>query len=319
MKTKTIIRQAIVLIAISTISIVSGCKKDRTSDVTTPDTSSLQQLAQDDAQVQSSDNEIINDGNSALTAHSNKAVDSTAINSCTITVDTNATKDSLQITMHYNGYNTGHNFTRTGFVVITKPLGKAWSVAGCSVQFKYENLYITKVSSGKKFEFNGSRTFTNVSGGRIIDLGSTTTPTDSVEHSITGAMQITFENGTTRTWNISRTRTWTGTYPSALVLTVSNIPGSSSGGYNNLVEYGTNRNGEAFYTSINTPIVYSESCNWDPIWGGFTHQIPGVSKSATVTFGYNSSDALVTQGACADFYKLDWVIKNNSGTIYLPL
>jgi hypothetical protein len=318
MKTKTIIRQAIVVVAISAISIVSGCKKDRTSDVTSPDTSSLQQLAQDDAQVQASDNEIINDGNSALTAHSNKAVDSTAINSCTITVDTNATGDSLQIKMVYNGFNTGHNFTRTGEVIITKPLGKHWSDAGCSVSFQYLNLAITKVSSGKKFVFNGNRIFKNVSGGRIIDLGSTSIPTTSVEHSISGAMQITFENGTTRTWNISRIRTWTGTYPSALILTVSS-DGTSNGTYTNLVEYGTNRNGEAFYTSINTPIVYNESCNWDPIWGGFTHQIPGVSKSATVTFGYNSSDALVTQGACADFYKLDWVIKNNSGTIYLPL
>jgi hypothetical protein len=318
MKTKTIIRQAIVLIAISTISIVSGCKKDRTSDVTSPDTSSLQQLAQDDGQVQASDNEITNDVNSALTAHSSKAIDSTAINACTITVDTIAGGDSLQITMVYNGFNTGHNFTRTGTVIITKPIGKHWSDAGCIVSFQYINLAITKVSSGKKFTFNGNRQFENYSGGRIIDLGSTTIPTQTVEHRITGAMQITFENGTTRIWNISRTRTWTGTFPSALVLTIGST-GASSGVYTNLVEYGTNRNGEAFYTSINTPIEYSESCYWDPIWGSFTHQIPGKSKSATVTFGYNSSDQLVIQGTCADFYRLDWTVNGVPGTIYLPL
>ena len=317
MKAKTIFRKAIILVVICTISVVTGCKKDRTTEVSSPDTSSLQQLAKDDAQVQASDNEITNDVNNAITSKSAKAVDS--IYACTITVDTiGANKDTLQITMVYAGFNAGHNFTRTGTVIVTKPLGIPWSAQNCSVNFKYESLSITKVSTGKKFIFNGNRLFTNVSGGRIVDLGSTTIPTSSVEHSITGAMQITFEDGTTRTWNISRTRTWGGTYPSALTLTVGST-GASSGGFSNLVEYGTNRNGEAFYTSINTPILYSQACGWNPIWGGFTHQIPGIPKSATVTFGYNISDQQVTEGTCADFYKLDWVIKTNHGTIYLPL
>ena len=313
MKAKTIFRKAIILVVVCTISVVTGCKKDRTTEVSSPDTSSLQQLAKDDAQVQASDNEITNDVNTAITSNSSKSIE--GINACNIKVDTIGGGDTLEITLTYSGFNALSNFTRTGVVVITKPLGIPWSTQNCSVNFKYENLSITKVSTGKTFIFNGNRTFTNVSGGRIIDLGSTAT---TVEHSITGNMQITFENGTTRTWTISRTRTWSGTYPSALTLTVGST-GASSGIYTNLVEYGTNRNGEAFYTSINTPILYSQACGWEPIWGGFTHQIPSVPKSATVTFGYNSSDQQVTEGTCADYYKLDWVIKANSGTIYLPL
>ena len=317
MKAEVIFRKAIILIVISTISVVSGCKKDRKNEVTNPDTSSLQQLAKDDTQVQSSDNEITNDVNNAITSNSSKSIDSIPpINACTITVDTiGFGKDTLRITMVYNGFNTGHNFTRTGIVVVTKPLGVSWSTQNCSVNFKYENLFITKVSTGKTFEFNGNRTFTNVSGGRIMDLGNTAM---SVEHKITGDMQITFENGTTRTWTISRTRTWRGTYPSDLTLTVGST-GASNGIYTNLVESGTNRNGEAFFTSINTPILYSQACGWDPIWGSFTHQIPSIPKSATVTYGYNSSYQLVTQGDCADFFKLDWVIKNNSGSIYYQI
>jgi hypothetical protein len=238
------------------------------------------------------------------------------INSCTIKVDTVGT--NLQITLTYNGFNTGHSFSRTGTVVITRPLGTPWGNVGCAVTYQYENLAVTKISTGKTFTLNGTRTWTNVSGGRIIDLGHG--GSSPVVHQITGSMQVTFENGTTRTWSISRQRSWSGTFPSALTVTVTGF--GSAGGYNNLVEYGTNRNGEAFYTQINTAIIYNNTCTyyqWTPIWGVLVHQIPSTPKSATITYGYNSSDALVSEGSCADYYRLDWVIKSKSGTVYLPI
>jgi hypothetical protein len=324
MKTKNVFKLMAILIAVVGINI-AGCKKDHsTSTSTTPDTSSLSQLAKDDSQVQASDDEISNDANATLSSSSAKSMDTLpVINSCTITVDTvGATKDTLQITLLYTGFNTGHNFSRTGTVVITRPLGVQWKTQGCAVTFKYIQLAVTKVSTGKTFMFDGTRTWTNISGGLIKNLnGSSAT----VTHQITGQMQITFDYGTanssTRTWYIYRQRVWGGTFPTALTVTVSGF--GSNSGYSNLVEYGTNRNGEPFFSSINTPILYDyNTCiayQFVPIWGSLTHQIPSANKSATLTFGYTSSGTLVTQGSCATYYLLSYNIKGTTGTILLPI
>jgi hypothetical protein len=319
MKTRNLLKLMAILIAVVGINI-AGCKKDKTTPASTsPDPSSLSQLAQDDNQVQASDNEIMNDGNTALSSNSSKSMDTTAINSCTISVDTVGT--NLVITLVYNGFNTAHSFSRTGTVIITKPLGSHWVNAGCAVTFNYVNLAITKISTGKQFIFNGTRTWTNVSGGLIINLGSTTTPTTSVTHQITGAMQITFENGTQRTWTIYRQRVWSGKWPNALVMSASGF--GTSGIYNDCVEFGTNRNGEAFYTQIHpsTPVVFNEGCLWLPISGSLTHSIPNVPKSATITYGYSynagtNSYQLATSGTCADAYELAWTWKTYTGTLY---
>jgi hypothetical protein len=197
--------------------------------------------------------------------------------------------------------------------------GVHWSSAGCIVTFEYINLAIEKVSTGKTFTYNGTRQYENVSGGLTKYLGNGTTT--SVTRQITGALQITFDNGATRTWNISRQRIWAGTYPAALTVTASGF--GIAGGYSNLVDYGTDRNGEVFYGQVNTPILYSyNNCMsylWLPIWGVIVYQIPSVPKSGTVTFGYNSSDALVTEGTCADYYQLGWVVKTKSGTLYYEI
>ncbi|MGD0709666.1 MAG: hypothetical protein ABR968_00650 [Bacteroidales bacterium] len=312
MKAQNVLKLITILIVVVGINI-TGCKKDRTKPIQNPDTSSLLQLSKDDAQVQASDDEITNDANSVLSSTSSKSIDTT-INSCTITIDTiGALNDTLRISLYYDGYNTGGNFKRTGTVIITKPLLVPWKDAGCEVTYRYLNLSVEKISTGKTFTFNGTRTWTNVSGGLIKNLNGSTT----ITYTITGAMQITFDDGTQRIWNISRQIIWGGTLPYALTATVSGF--GSAAGYNNLEEYGTNRKGEAFYTQINTPILYSEICSGDPIWGQIVYQIPSVPKSATITFGYNSSDVLVSYGSCAENYKLDWVVKTNSGTIYLSI
>jgi hypothetical protein len=319
MKSTKMLKLIAIIFAVAGI-IFTGCKKNRTNDVANPDTTSLQQLSKDDAQVQASDDEITNDANAVLSSSklSNSKGMDTTISSCTIKVDTVGGGDTLQITLFYNGFNTGHNFTRTGTVVLTKPLNLHWKDAGCTVTYKYLSLAVTKVSTGKTFIFIGTRTWTNVSGGLIMNLnGSSAT----VIHTINGSLTITFDDGSQRLWTISRQRVWGGTFPIALTVTVSGF--GSNSGYGNLVEYGTNRKGEAFFTQINTPIQYTYntciSYQWVPIWGQIVYQIPSVPKNATLTFGYNSSDALIVQGTCADDYRLDWDIKGTTGTIYLSL
>jgi PKD repeat protein len=280
--------------------------------VVNPDPSSLEQLSKDDLQFEASDDEIQNDANAVLSTNGD-----TTISSCAISTDTVGT--NLQFTLVYNGFNIGHNFSRTGTVIITKLLAVQWRTTGCAVTYQYVNLAITKISSGKTFVYNGTRTWTNISGGLIDQLG-TLSSINPVVQQVTGAIEITFDDGTQRTWNIARQKSWSGTYPSALTVTVSGF--GSSAGYTNLIVYGTNRNGEVFYAQINTPILYNESCfdyQWTPIWGALVYQIPATPKSATVTFGYNSNDVLVTEGACAVYYQMAWTWKSYSGTDYFPI
>jgi len=316
MKTKIIIRQAIVLIMISTLSIVVGCKKDRKNDVVDPDTSSLQQLCKDDAQTQASDDQIMNDVNDVLSKNGGKTVNDSLPNSCTITIDTllGPLTDTVRYTFAYNGYSGLHNFLRTGTVIVKKLATTHWKDLGATVWITYIDLQITKISSGKTFTFNGFRTYVNVLGGLIRGLGTTQ---DSVKHQITGSMQITFEDNTSRTWNIRRTRTYTGTYPSQLLLTVNGF--GSDGGYNDLVEWGTNRNGETFYTQITSSVVFRETCDWDPCSGVKIHQIPSDNKKAVVTFGFDDNNQPITGTACPTKYQIAWTKGSNSGTIYLSL
>ena len=281
---------------------------------------SLQQLSKDDAQFQASDDEITNDANAVLSSSklsSSKGMDTTVSN-CTIKVDTVGGGDTLQITMIYSGFNKGLNFSRTGTVVITKPLNRRWKDTGCTVTYTYLSLAVTKVTAAKTFIFTGTRTWTNVKGGLIMNLnGSSAT----VTHTITGAMTITFDDGIQRLWTISRQRIWGGTFPSALTVTVSGFGSNSV--YSNLVEYGINRKGEAFFTQINTPIQYTYntciSYQWVPIWGQIVYQIPSVPKALSLLSVIIAVMHLLHREPVHDDYKLDWDIKGTPGTIYLSL
>ena len=132
-----------------------------------------------------------------------------------------------------------------------------------------------------------------------------------------GSVQATFNNNTTRTWNVARKLTYTGIYPGNLMLSIEGY--GSAAGYNNLVTWGVNRHGENFYTQINQAVVLKQQCGWDPISGVKVHQIPADGKSATITFGYDNNNLPITNGACPDKFKVDWVKGNNSGTVFINL
>ena len=287
---------------------VTGCKKDKE-----PDTNSLQQLSKDEATVETSTNDVLNDANTVLSGGSSKSID---MFPCNATIDSvsHSTTDTIVYYVTFNGANCIGNRIRTGNVIIKKAVGTHWINPGATVSITYLNLRITKVSSNKSLTLNGTKVFENVNGGVLAQLGNGTVT--SVTHKISGSVQATFDDGTTRTWTIARQRVFTGTLGQLLV-TESGF--GSDGGYNNLVVWGTNRKGETFYTQLTSPVTYRQTCDWDPISGVKVHQIPSDSKSATITFGYDSNDQPVTGSNCPTYYKLDWVKGSKSGTTYIPL
>jgi len=234
---------------------------------------------------------------------------------CHATIDSAAVvNDSVTLYITYNGLNCKGTRNITGKIEVKKKVGTHWGQAGATIIMKYVDYAVTKVANGKTMTFNGTKTFENVSGGFIWQLGTTRT---SVVDRVSGSMTITFDDGTTRIWNIARQRTFTGIPGGNLLLTNDGF--GTSGQYTSLVTWGTNRNGEDFYTQISQSVVSREFCDWNPVSGIKIHQIPAKSKSATITFGFNSNNEPITGDECPARYRIDWQNGSHSGTAYLPL
>jgi len=309
MKTMKILKSGILLIAITGL-IITGCTKDKNNDLT-PDSSSLQQLSKDDNTLQDASDEALNDVNLML---SNGHLKSTEFWPCNATIDSTAVdNDTITFYITYNGLSCNGKKMRTGQVEVRKHVGTHWHDAGATVIVSYLNLHITKVSTGKSITLNGTMTYQNVTGGFIWQLGNGLT---SIIHKAYGALQATFDDNSTRIWNIARQRTFTGV-PGQLVIAVDGF--GSEGSFQNLVVWGTNRHNEAFFTQITQSIVYKEVCDWDPCSGVVVYQIPSDSKKATITFGYDDNNQPVPDGTCPTKYRLDWEKGTHSGTIYLFL
>jgi len=310
MKTKTFISKIMMLQLVVVLSIFISCKKEEVNN--TPDPNSLRRLAQDEQIVLNASEEIVSDVNDFLSGGTSKEIQ---ILPCNATIDSsNVVNDTITYTVTFDGLNCPGTRHRQGTALVKKHVNTHWGDVGAVLYVTLVNLKVTIVASGKWVILNGTKTFENISGGYVFQLGNGTVST--IEHRVTGSIEAQFEDNTTRTWQIARNRTITGT-PGSLIVTHGGF--GSAGGYNNLVVWGVNRDGEDFYTQITLPVVFKQACGWDPCQGVKVHNIPSDSKSATVTFGYDSNQQLVSSGNCPTHYKLDWIKGNYSGTLFLPL
>lgn len=312
MKTNLIFRLLLVL-AVTTTVILAGCKKDEPEPQPPSTTESLQQLSIDDNNIQSISDENMDDAMNVVSGGGPlKATN--MMWPCNATIDsTNVINDTITYYITYNGLNCSEKFFRTGQVIVKRRAGIPWIHEGATVSVQLIDFHITRVATGQTVTLNGTQLFTNVSGGNIWMLGY---GLDALVHRVQGYMNATFDDSTTRMWYIARQRTLTGTM-GALVMTIDGF--GEADGYTNLVTWGVNRNGEPFYAQINEPVVHKQVCNADPCSGIIHYSIPVVDKSATITFGYDSNNQLITNGDCPTKYRLDWQFDGNSGTFYLWL
>lgn len=308
MKTN-LLKISMMLLAVFALSLTS-CKKDKDTDPADP--SSLQQLSRDEEFVEAATDETMNDVEMVMSQGDLK---STTMLPCNATVDSVVVaNDTMVIYITYNGNNCNNTRFRTGQVEIRKRVGTHWFMPGAAVIVKHINFAITRIATNKTIVLNGVKIHRNVTGGVIWQLGN---GIESIVHRTRGHVTVTFEDSTFKTWNIARQRTYTGVPPQNLVITTDGF--GEAGNLNNLTVWGLNRQGERFYTQIIQPVVVRQFCDWDPVAGIKKHAIPDDSKSATLTFGYNSQNQPVTGNECPTKYKLDWVRHNQSGTVYLWL
>ncbi len=306
MKSTNLFRLTFLILAIIGLSW-AGCKKDKNTEPSS-DSSSLQQLAGDEETMESSMDESMNEINNFL---SGGILKSTAFLPCNATVDsTPVVNDTITIYITYNGLNCLGTRYRTGQVEIKKRVGTQWSQPGATVIVKHINFSISKILESTFITINGVKVYQNVSGGLIRQLG---TELNTVVYRTWGQAIININDSTNKTWNIAHQITYSGSLPDNLSLTSDGF--GTAGGYENLVTWGINRQGENFYTQIIQPVTRSQNCNWDPSAGIKKHFIPSDSKSATLTFGFDRYNQPVVN-ECPAKYKLDWQRHNKSGTVF---
>jgi hypothetical protein len=306
MKTKHFYR----LLFATTLSglLFTACKKSD-SDISSSTTSStdLQTQSDDEARVSTESNAAFDDANTAMIGASsvtgaslapgvrfgvavdggNGGLGGWAGLLCNATVTIDSVDNPRTITITYNGKTADSLRSRTGSIVIAIAQGVHWSDAGAVVTVSFNNLAITRLLGNKTITFNGTHTYTNVSGGSLVSLtGNTATP---ITHTITSSnMSITFDNGTTRTWSVARQRVFS--YSGGIVITQTGT--YTDGTLQGISEWGTNRYGNSFTAQIASPLIVSGSCDFQLTSG--THVLTNAAGVLTLTYGLNASGGVAT-------------------------
>jgi hypothetical protein len=230
---------------------------------------------------------------------------------CGATIDSSQKTNGI-IVITFNGNDCSGRISRTGSVTATIQnfvSGTRWRDAGAVLDLDFSNVVITRIATGGHFTLNGRHTLTNETGGlawRILnglDAGT-------VRHRHTASsFQLTFADGTQRTWNVNRLRTFTNI---GGVRTVTLSSDHTENGVSNADAWGTNRRGDAFVSAIVTPISSNSICGWyKPTVGEATHTV--ANRSVDVLFGVDVTGNPISQG-CAYGFKITYTKLNRTRT-----
>ena len=231
---------------------------------------------------------------------------------CDATVVTNLATNPMTITITYDGsVCVGAWHKRQGVVVISMAQGVQWKNAGAAVTVTFQNLKITRLVDNKSITINGAQTYTNVSGGLLVNLPNLT----NITHAITSdGLSITFGNGSQRSWNVAKQRVFT--YNNGVVITTTGT--HTDGNNTGIAEWGTNRFGVAFATAVTEPLVVKQDCSFRLTSGKVKHTVG--QSSAVATFGLNATgEPTSCPGLGVYYFKLVLTGPNgNSITVILP-
>jgi len=278
--------------------LFTACKKEASS---TDDNSAEASTQSDDQSRFSSESDgAANDANLVLETTSGFSGRTTNVQSliCDATIAVDTVSNPRTITITYLGTNCLGGRTRTGVIVISMAQGVRWKNAGAQLNVSFQNFKITRLSDNKSITINGTQTYTNVSGGLLINLPVLNT----ITHTITSSnMSVTFDNGSQRTWQVARQRVFT--YNNGVVITVTGT--HSEGNVSGIAEWGTNRFGHAFATAIVTPLVFRQDCSARLVSGKVHHNNAVVD--ATVTFGLDAQGNPTGCPGAGNYYmKIEW-------------
>lgn len=291
------------LAAVFTLAIfttLTSCKKDETSSNNDP-APEIAAHSDDQNRISGELDAVANDANIALesdAAFSGKLLNPQDINLiCGATTVVDTLSNPRTITITYNGLNCPGTHMRTGTVILSMAAGTRWKDVGAVLNVQFNNFKIKRVSDNKSIIINGTQTHTNVTGGLLFQLPNL----NHIVHTIhSNNMSISFDDGTQRIWQTARKRTFT--YNNGVVL---QITGNHTIGTNNgVAEWGINRFGHAFTTSITQPMTFRQDCSGRLTSGEIKHE--GFA-TAVVKFGLDSTGNPTTcPGTGHYYYKITW-------------
>ncbi|MDP4266377.1 MAG: hypothetical protein Q8880_02955 [Bacteroidota bacterium] len=283
---------------------IYGCKKtdnttdnssNTTSTTTVKDEEKIVQHSDDENEVQTTNDELDNEINATLST--NKAWSYP----CDVDAD-NQWSSSKTITFTFNGKNCPYiQRIRTGSITIhllnTNTNGNLvtkWSDQGAILTVTFKDFKISrKLAPNKYIIFNGTKTYTNVSGGNLTQLYYNKSKTIIHTVKATG-ITATFPEGQ-RTWNINRTKTWTNLNDTLIQFTVTG--GGSEGNYSNLECWGTNRYGDNFYSQITNPVIFTTACN-KIVSGTITNYVNSYTASITYNTDQDGNQLSTSPSDC---------------------
>jgi hypothetical protein len=188
--------------------------------------------------------------------------------------------------------------------------GARWKNAGATLEILYSNLTVTNILSGASYTLNGTHYLTNVTGGLAYQVMDGSVSGTVTHKHVSDNFTVTFANGVQRTWSARRTRTFTGTGVNT-VRTVTLAGDTMINGDNNVEIWGTNRNGDAFESSLIVPVTSNNVCGYyHPVSGEYTHFV--ANRSADILFGVNASGNPFTIGLCPYGYKITYTLNGVS-------
>ena len=217
---------------------------------------------------------------------------------CDADIDADTLGSTRTITITYDGANCLVDRKRTGKIVVSMAQGVRWKNAGAVLSINYQDLKVTRLSDNKTITISGIQTITNVSGGLLINLPTVRTITHTVKSSL---MNITLDNGAKRTWQVARRRVYS--LDNGIVITTTGT--YSEGATVGISEWGSNRFGTAFTSSILQPLIIRQACNYRLISGRIDHTTK--LYNAKVMFGLDSAGAAIScPNNKALYLKISW-------------
>ncbi len=298
------------LFTFSLLLTFTACKKDSISNDNNAEVSTH---SDDQSRFSSEVDAVANDADFALessVAFSGRGQGIQGI-ICDASIALNTANDPRTITITYNGTNCFGNRTRTGVVILSMAQGVQWKNAGAALTVTFQNLKITRVSDNKSIIINGTQTYTNTSGGLLINLATLGT----ITHSITSSsLSVTFDDATQRTWQVAKQRMFT--YNSGVVITTAGT--HTDGSNTHIAEWGANRFGKTFFSLTPEPLIVRQDCNVRLTSGQVKHVTGGVT--ATVTFGLDANGNPTPCPGTGHYYlKIVWTgASGNAHTIIYP-
>ena len=305
-------KQILSLTAFILVLSFSACKKEKSPENNTND--DIAAHSDDQSQFSAELDGIINETNVALESNigfTSRLQSQSQEIFCDASAEFDTMSNPRTITITYSGSNCVPGRTRTGAIIISMAQNVRWKNAGASISITFQNVKITRTRDNKSVTINGTQTYTNVSGGLLVNLWLL----NSITHRISSnGLSISFNDGTQRTWQVDKQRVFT--YNNGLIITTTGL--HTEGNISDVAEWGTNRFGNSFTTAITSPLVITEDCNFRLTAGAVQHKTS--SFTATATFGLDATgNPTICPGVSSYYFKVIWTGPNGAtGSVILP-